>query len=584
MILLEYIKRNLVGLTTILWMAILLIHLPFDNFKFIGLAIFISIGFVYAIVRNREIQWNSGFDFFFFGFIVLSFLSAFWAPDISTVWYNSFTWLLMWLMVVLLRSIQNKEVYLERWLSYLFIGYFIILLLHHLMAVQFGVSLNEDWNAFLYRNNNYTVTFLTALFPFLLFYKSDNQFVRFMKIISLVLLLNLIFITNVRGALLSLMVVLVLKMWVMFSDNPGRRYVSVVAGLSLIIGGIVFFNKGISETELPIQQQYLKEYPAKSFMQQRSIDIFKEHPLKGSGTGSWYQLAYSKSVAGITPFSDPNKFVRHRSHNLYFRLLAENGVVGFVLFIIPWLLILVGGIRKLNSRNSFGGAALGCMLVYLVASFFYATSNSYSYLFSNIQLLAFVSIGMLSGNNVFVIKGYGMRHLLLIASLMTFTWFVYTKWVYNRYKKAETEIRQGNSTLARGHLSAIWSPIFQNSIDESISIPMLLAEQYSALSDSLNADVFYHIALKSSPYSCPVLLSYAKYLIYEKKDLNEGKKVVQKMLDLQPSSNSAKLLMADILLKNKKYEEVEKWLSNLEDPDRNILVKAQSIRDLVPQN
>ena len=73
--------------------------------------------------------------------------------------------------------------------------------------------------------------------------------------------------------------------------------------------------------------------------------MFKENPLFGNGTYS-YRLEYSNYFGNRFQSlgnEDYQKFLN--THNVFLQVLAENGIVGFLLFLLAYLQMLFGSIR-----------------------------------------------------------------------------------------------------------------------------------------------------------------------------------------------------------------------------------------------
>ena len=82
------------------------------------------------------------------------------------------------------------------------------------------------------------------------------------------------------------------------------------------------------------------------FLWKRAIDVFKEHPLFGTGMHTyWYY-----SGTGMDP------------HNTYFEALCEQGIVGFALLVASFVLCLVKTVHLKNNENTVTSFALSFSL------------------------------------------------------------------------------------------------------------------------------------------------------------------------------------------------------------------------------
>ncbi len=107
-------------------------------------------------------------------------------------------------------------------------------------------------------------------------------------------------------------------------------------GFERVFPHMVFFQYIVREKALP-RAGLLKAYPGgviedydrggRIYAWRAGLEIFKEHPLLGTGPGSFELLSPAieeKLGAGI---------ITPSAHNLYIRVLAENGILGFALLL-----------------------------------------------------------------------------------------------------------------------------------------------------------------------------------------------------------------------------------------------------------
>ena len=221
----------------------LLLPIPADNIKYI-VASLVVLGIpVFGVISKRyRFRYPAGWlPYFLIGFVGLSFVSIFWSTDPTMAIRESFNWLLLALVSFIVSTLIASSDQILHFLSKTLVVFFIFFLVFHLGAIQFDIGLDSAWNALMSRNRYYTTTLLTCLSPFIIFYPSKSQFVRFSKIISVVLLANLLFLTGARGALLAFSLILLLKYWNFYAEWK-FRYFGVLVGAIIIVSGIYFLN------------------------------------------------------------------------------------------------------------------------------------------------------------------------------------------------------------------------------------------------------------------------------------------------------------------------------------------------------
>lgn len=145
---------------------------------------------------------------------------------------------------------------------------------------------------------------------------------------------NLIFITPGRSGYLALLVLAVIAAFFMASGRT--RYLAAPA-TALVLGGLLFFSpvasqrimQGVSEIKTYEKSAELTSMGIRRHMWNNTLKMIRERPLLGLGTGGFSE-GYRQQVAGQSgwqgkPVDD--------CHNQYLRVVAEQGLVGLVVFL-----------------------------------------------------------------------------------------------------------------------------------------------------------------------------------------------------------------------------------------------------------
>ena len=126
---------------------------------------------------------------------------------------------------------------------------------------------------------------------------------------------------------------------------------------------------------------------------------------------------------------------------------------------------------------------------------------------------------------------------------------------------------QENPEPAIHQLEHLYNPIFQtaNGFKGKYSFNQLialdLAELYQKQKNKEQAERYYEIALAQAPYNEYVLLSYAKFLLRVKKAPAKAKVHALQIYAIQPQHYENQLLLAEIAIAEKEYEQAEQYLS-----------------------
>jgi len=158
-----------------------------------------------------------------------------------------------------------------------------------------------------------------------------------LKLSTLLLTMNIIFVTPGRSGYLAFVVLIMVFIFV--GVQKKMKVIMLVLApliiLSLLMASPVARNrlfKGIDEIKSYEQSPKFTSIGIRIVMWKNTVQLLKkiEHPVVGYGT-SGFETAYKKQVTGQKgwqgePVGDP--------HNQYLRILVEYGVIGLILFLL----------------------------------------------------------------------------------------------------------------------------------------------------------------------------------------------------------------------------------------------------------
>ena len=310
------IKTNGISVCINLLLVVLLLPLSIDDGRYILLSLFSLAYLIWLFitqgseVRLPKVKYLVPMALF----SLLAISSSLWAMDTSQVLRHSFIWGLYLLYTLVISIHQQREEQSGRLVAKLFSIIFVLFLIIHLGALNFEIALNEEWNQLMSRGKNYSTTLLTVLSPYLLFYPSRSQFIRFVKIISIVLLSNILFLTGARGAMLAFSVIVLIKLWNFYS-HTSWRILGGIGGLAVIITGIYLLNTSQATSDFRFVNEYRQELEPRVRVNKNSIKSISENPLLGAGAGHWARDIYRHGIGNVAPLNNSKEFTRFRSHN-----------------------------------------------------------------------------------------------------------------------------------------------------------------------------------------------------------------------------------------------------------------------------
>src|SRR5699024_2768043 len=170
------------------------------------------------------------------------------------------------------------------------------------------------------------------LLLFSLFLGGKRAHLIFMVIAFLV---TYLFSTNLRRfflqiikltSILMLFFISIITIYFFYTPNPTSQFGKIFIKFDNTIQGL------IAGEDVTRGRVYLYDY---------AIELFKDNPITGIGWRMFNELTFGflSSTSGSHP------------HNIYIQLLTELGIVGFILFIIPVIYVVIKTIRLLMSSE-----------------------------------------------------------------------------------------------------------------------------------------------------------------------------------------------------------------------------------------
>jgi tetratricopeptide (TPR) repeat protein len=287
--------------------------------------------------------------------------------------------------------------------------------------------------------------------------------------------------------------------------------------------------------------------------------MFTENPIMGVGAGNWFLNIYKYPFDDINFFSNGYYWIRYYSHNLYSLILSEMGLFGFVSFLLFWGNLLY---KARNTLENYAPAYIS-VITYLILSCFYNACNFLPFQFNGVQLIAFVSAGLLmsSFSDVHNLMNKWFSFLIFISLFLSICWFSYMAITNNRYHKA-ISLKENDPEMALSILESIYHPSIFSSRKHNNTLPFEIAKLHLELSNYDKANLNFKEALKISPYDGEYHAAYGDYL-KDQADHNAAKIHYLKALKIQKNRHNVNFKLGKIYIEESKKDSALIYLSKL---------------------
>lgn len=255
----------------------------------------------------------------------------------------------------------------------------------------FGLTTPEESTFFritgtMVHPNNFAATLL-ALIPFLLFYKTNNIFLKSAKIMCLLVL----FFTYSRAAWGVLLLVGIIYL-ILEKQQKILSKIYLLKIPTLVLGIILFFFlfPYITLRLLSIQQAIgnFGSWDVRTKLNEEAVSLINQYSITGVGLNRSVEAYVSSPVTDLVDILGNYKY--YRIHNTFLEIATETGIPGVILFIL-FLIFVFGHYFKLTNKSNFQKAAfyglLGLIGMSLFNPFFHSSQLRLFFLLSAIILV-----------------------------------------------------------------------------------------------------------------------------------------------------------------------------------------------------
>lgn len=263
----------------------------------------------------------------------------------------------------------NIDIFIQYLIGYDLFGYEPVK--NGINSFRYSGSFGDEFIA-----GNYIRNFL-LIFAIITIFRSKELYKKYIFEFFLIFSIIIILITGDRMVFIS---VLYSFFFIFIFISKVRSYLLIIGIIiATCVGGIIIFDKGISDRVVSIQKQLLSKKngqfnnPHLNLIKQ-SIEIYKNNKVFGTGLKTFREACSQKQNSIKLGYEDAKiNYCSNHPHNYYFEFLSETGFTGLLTFIIFVIsLFYITGFNKeyLNNQK----LSFLCLLVFL---FPIATTGSF---------------------------------------------------------------------------------------------------------------------------------------------------------------------------------------------------------------
>lgn len=255
-------------------------------------------------------------------------------------------------------------------------------------------------------NRNLFGSFLMILLPFSLGYLIMKKSWNFLALVTVILLLVMTYYSQTRSAWVATAIILGFfgLSYFLRSTSSKKYYATLILFATISVGALLSYNhfvlqaknrKADAKAEQTGETTFRKKQSANERMVlwKETMQMVREQPVWGVGLGNW-KIEIPRFNQGGTRI-EYGEIIRIRPHNIYLHTLSETGIIGFLLFYGPWLVIGITILRLIPQTPDFKRRAL--MLVFISVVIGIGSDGMFSFPTERIShsSFLFVSLGFL---------------------------------------------------------------------------------------------------------------------------------------------------------------------------------------------
>lgn len=552
--------------------------------RFLGLALFLSLMLLAFWRRTTVFEIPRHSSVFSYGvFTVLIALSVSWSTNLGAALFDTGKQLCFFLVLLsILYFLQNWPRLVSSSIYKLSVIVFYIAFVFVVFQLSGIRSLAKDQVYLISGINGHKNLFSSFLFLNLFFlvlaYRNLNTTWRRSALWAILLSLVLIALLRTKAVYLALAAVLPLCLILSYTGLRfnwlNKKPVMLSLVLTFVLGGNLFFGMVLPQL-IPKSAAVMKEADNSSLaalkleeerlvLWEKTYVLVHQRPALGCGAGNWQVHMPDATLSGLWRGEDLN-YTFQRPHNDWLWILSENGWIGFNLFLLTVVLLLLSLMKALPADNkalrSNVSLSIAAITGYLIISFFDFPRErvEHGVWFSLIFGFSLHFLGRIPAKSIRV-KRPVLLLLLFVFITITYTALLRYKGEYYTRKMLNYKMaNQPAKVIKAGHTAMS----FAYSLDPT-SVPLYwyTGNAEVLLGNPQKAQVDFLKALRLNPYNRNVLNDLASAYVYNN-DVIQAKYYYEEAARISPRFDDPKLNLAALYINAGDYKTADTWLKSI---------------------
>ncbi len=441
--------------------------------RYIALDVFLFVFCMFSLFRAKRESitlLNNPFIYTYLIYLIICFISLNYSINKADGWFDFFRTSLGFLLIVFTVLFYSNYKGLTDDFAKSFTALNLIICAIGIVQFVFIISSSEVTHLEMHKmsgtfiHKNIYAEMLLMTLPFSIYsFIAYKGFWKYAGLTAGILSIGLIIISLTRAVWIAAFVSILITTIVLIINGEvksifkNRQFkIGLIIAIAAIIFSIIFFSKIERENAIQKQLSSITNFAYGStkdriILWEKSLKVFKEHPVIGDGLGSWKIDILKYGNKGLK--SEDNITFYTRPHNDFLWVMVETGIAGLIFYILSFVFIIIFLLKIL--RKTFDSREKAFYYLMFSAVTGYITFSCFSFPRERIEhiiVISFIFSIILIKNRTMYEAG-NMKHDLKYKSILYFIQIIALVLIIAGFKtgakRINSEIHTRNAYIAR---------------------------------------------------------------------------------------------------------------------------------------